>query len=145
MNNSKLSDFWFTAKPEEKQLSLDEVKQIRVREIHRDFKIINQAQQWEPRWFLKVLDCAINTLNIKNGYTGGRPSLAPLSEKIKICCIKQYHLKGARRSVYNMEFARNNNYLFVSKISENFFNRINDYMKDERLTPYLQELISMNS
>jgi len=139
-------DFWEKfGKPNEKQISLDEInspKQLRLRKVKRDYNLINKAQQWEARIFLKVLDYALQTLSIPHGYKGGRPSLAPLSEKIKICCIKQYNLKGARRSVYDIESARNNNFLFVSKISENFFNRINDYMKDTTLTPYLQQLIS---
>ena len=117
----------------------------RVREVIRDYNVINAAQQWERRIFFKILDAAIMFMSIPDGYKGtGRPSI-PLQEKLKICCIKQYNMRGARRSVYDVETARNNGYLFVPKISNNYFNRINDYMKDEELTPYLQQLIHVLS
>jgi len=140
LNNFFNEDFWDN--PKETQLTLPEAhKPERLRDIHRDFKVINKAQQWEKKLFLKILDCAIQTINIPNGYKGtGRPSI-PLSEKLKICCIKQYNLKGARRTVYDIEYAKTSGFLFVPTISENYFNRINEYLRDESLTPYLQKLI----
>lgn len=140
LNNFFDEGFW--DKPKETQLSLPQAgKPERLREIVRDYKVINQAQQWEKRFFFKILNCAIQTLNIPDGYKGtGRPSI-PLSEKLKICCIKQYNLKGARRSVYDVEFAKTSGYLFVPNISNNYFNRINEYLRDKTLTPYLQQLI----
>ena len=137
-------NFW--EKPKETQLTLPEVQiPQRLREIHRNYKAINQAHQWEKRFFLKILSHAIDTINIPDGYKGnGRPSI-PLSEKLKICCIKQYNLKGARRSVYDVEFAKNSGYLFLPIISDNYFNRINEYLRDKELTPYLQALIKVLS
>jgi len=139
-------DFWnnpHEIKPQESEIK--EPNKTRVRRITRNYTAINQAHQWEPRHFQKILNKGIELMNIPTGYKGtGRPSI-PVSEKIKICCTKSYHLKGGRNSVYYVENARNNGYIFIPKISENYFNRINDYMDDSGLTQYLQQLVHITA
>jgi len=54
-------------------------------------------------------------------------------------------LKGARKTVFNVEFARNSGFLFIPHISDNYFNLINEYLRDGRLTPLLQKLITVTS
>src|SRR3989344_2814061 len=131
-----------------KQIFHGKVQQYRprLREIHRDFKIINRCHQWEPRHFLRVLDASINLIKIPKGYTTGRPSLLPPCEQVKMLCIKQFYQFGARRAVHLMESANKQGYLYLpTEIPQNFFNRINDYMDDERLTDYLINLIRVTS
>ena len=137
-------DFWI--RPKEILKPIEETpRPQRFRKIIRDYRAINQAQQWEYNLLFKILDSSILALNPPDGYKKtGRPSI-PISEKLKICCIKQYNMKGARRSVHHIESAKNSGYLFVPNISNNYFNRMNEYMKDESLTPYFQQLINILS
>src|SRR3989344_2546393 len=133
-------DFWNKPTELDKQLPIQNFPN-RYREINRDYDLINQSHQWEPRYFLKILNETINLLSLPDGYKGtGRPSV-PVSEKLKVCCIKQFNLKGGRRTVHHIESARAMGYLFIPNISENYFNMINNYTKDSSLTQYLQKLI----
>jgi hypothetical protein len=144
--DTNLGDFWrreFWSPPSEKQSNIKDFKRARrLRNVKRDFTALNASHQWEPFHFLNILDRAINTLNIPTGYSGiGRPSIR-VSDKLKIGCIKQYHMRGARHSVYHVKSASNSRHLNVTKFSQNYFNRINDYIKDPSLKKYIQELIS---
>ncbi|MBI2105881.1 transposase [Candidatus Woesearchaeota archaeon] len=136
-------DFWNSPIPNLKQSSLEEFRKAeRLRKIKRDFTAINQAHQWEPYIFLKILNNTLLTLNLPNGYKGTGRKSVPLKEKIIIGCVKQYHLRGARRTVYHVKSAYNENYLKATNFSDNYFNRINDYINDPSLTPYIQKLIT---
>jgi transposase len=88
--------------------------------------------------FLRLLNEAVDSLNIEYSYKFGRPH-APLDDMIKCCVIKVWNCFSSRRTMAELQLAYALGY--IHQIYH--FNTINNYMVDPQLAPYLERLYRM--
>jgi transposase len=118
-------------------------KDIKLRSVKKTYPqnwtLYNMSQTKEKMLFLKILNDAVNYLNIDYAYKGdGRPHY-PLEDMIKCCCIKVFNNFSSRRTVCELQLA--NALGYIPKIPH--FNSINNYMNNPELTPYLHKLYKL--
>lgn len=107
----------------------------------QNWQLYNLSQTKEKMLFLKIINDAVNYLNIPYEYQGnGRPRIG-LDDMIKCCCIKVFNCFSTRRTIYELQIAHALGY--IRKIPH--FNSISNYMIDPRITQHLHNLYKLLS
>jgi len=104
----------------------------------QNWPLYNLSQTKEKMMFLKILNDAVDYLNIPYEYQFGRPHIG-LDDAIKCCCIKVFNNFSSRRTIGELHLAYALGY--IRKIVH--FNTINKYMNDSAITPYLHRLYKL--
>ena len=104
--------------------------------IRKNWKLYNLASTSEKELFLKIINSAVNSMNIEYKYNKrGQPPL-PLDDMLKIIIIKVYNGFSARRTIFDLKLAYALGY--VRHVPH--FNSICTYMRNPELYPLLQKL-----
>ncbi len=104
----------------------------------QNWSVYNLAQTSEKLLFLKLLNDAVDYLQIPYEYSFGRPH-APIDDMLKACVIKVFNNFSSRRTIYELQLAYALRYIrFVPH-----FNTINKYLGNPELTPYLHKLYKL--
>lgn len=105
----------------------------------QNWTLYNKSQTKEKMFFLKILNDAVDALQIEYDYKGnGRPHF-PLDDMIKIITIKVFNNFSSRRTMAELQLAYALGY--IRQVPH--FNSINNYMEKEEVTPYLQKLYQL--
>lgn len=122
------------------KLKLDEKKEWIKREkpkkvnYPQNWSLYNLSQTKEKMMFLKLLNNAVDCLEIPCNYSFGRPSV-PVDDMIKCCCIKVFNNFSSRRTIAELQLAFALGY--IKKVYH--FNTICKYMKDPSITSHLHD------
>ncbi|UCG54764.1 MAG: hypothetical protein JSV32_00665, partial [Dehalococcoidia bacterium] len=102
----------------------------------RDWAAYDNGQTREKLIFMRLLNDAVNSMNIEYKYVGnGRPSIG-MEDMLKIMCIKVYNTFSLRRTIPDLEFARALGYITATP----HYNSIKNYFNMEEMTPLLEQL-----
>lgn len=102
----------------------------------RNWSMYNMAQTSEKLLFMRILNDAVNSMDIKYAYKGnGRPSIG-IEDMIKCCCIKVFNGFSQRRTIPDLTMARGLNYI----MDVPHFNSISNYFAMEEMTSHLERL-----
>lgn len=104
--------------------------------LKRDWSQYNLYQSEEKLIFLKMLNDAVNTLDIPYEYCGnGRPKIGT-EDMLKCCVIKVFNCFSSRRTIPDLHMAKGLGYIDCIP----HFNSVSNYMKMSSMTPYLEQL-----
>lgn len=104
--------------------------------VQRNWSLYNAAQTSEKLLFMRILNDAVNSMNIEYAYKGnGRPSIG-MEDMIKCCVIKVFNGFSCRRTVPDLHMAKGLGYIEYIP----HFNSISNYMKLPEMTEYLNQL-----
>lgn len=104
--------------------------------VTRNWALYNMAQTKEKLLFLRILNDAVDSMEIPYEYKGnGRPQIG-LDDMLKCCVIKVFNNFSSRRTMAELQLAYALRY--INQVPH--FNSINNYMQKEELTPYLHQL-----
>ncbi len=102
----------------------------------RNWSLYNIAQTSEKLLALRILNDAVNHLNIPYDYKGnGRPPIG-IDDMIKCCVVKVFNGFSSRRSIPDLEMCKALGY--IREVPH--FNSLNNYMRSEEITGYLHKL-----
>ncbi|MDD5417206.1 MAG: transposase [Candidatus Aenigmarchaeota archaeon] len=105
----------------------------------QDWSSYNAYQTQEKIMFMKILNSAVNELQIEYKYCGnGRPNYA-LDDMIKICCIKVFNGFSQRRTMYEINVAHALGFIHAVP----HYNSIGNYFNDAEVTEWLQKLYKL--
>ncbi len=98
----------------------------------RNWSLYNMAQTREKLLALKLLNEAVDFLNIPYEYVGrGRPPIG-LDDMVKCCVIKVFNGFSTRRSIMDLEMCKAMGY--IREVPH--FNIISKYMRSKEITDY---------
>jgi len=110
--------------------------EIKKDTFSRDWSLYNLSQTREKMAFLRILDRAVDSMDIPYDYKGtGRPPI-PKSDMLKCCVIKAFNCFSSRRTIAELQLAHALGY--INEVYH--FNTISKYMRDPELSPYLHQL-----
>jgi len=105
----------------------------------QNWALYNLSQTKEKLMFLKILNDAVDYLEIPYEYKGnGRPP-HDLRDMIKCCCIKVFNNFSSRRTVFELQMAYALGY--ISRIPH--FNSVNNYLNNSGIQKYFEELYKL--
>ncbi|MBI2107429.1 transposase [Candidatus Woesearchaeota archaeon] len=129
--------FWQQLEPKETQTIIP-IKKVK-KTYSQDWATYDFVKSNEKIFFMKILNPVIESLNLPYEYKNNGRYPFSMEDRLKSCILKVYHKADARSLVSDLKLFKTLGYLGQAPS----FRSINYFMEDERLKPYLEQLIKL--